>query len=235
MVGERDGDGSGAGADVEDLEVRGGVELGEDGFDEKLGFGAGDEDGGRDVERERIELLLAGDVLDGLVGEAAKDEALVAGLLVEGEDAAGVGVQRGAGDAQRVQQQQQRVAVRAVKRKPGDASSCVVARVSASRRVGRAVVSVRFSSGQLLRGLDAEDVAVGVGDRDHLDVDGPAPGVGVARVGALECDLLAGELRGRLVEVGGFEKDAGPRAERGWPGTISTCWPEAPGRSSRSG
>src|ERR1035441_8968863 len=85
MVGERDGDGSRAGADVEDLEVRGGVELGEDGFDEKFGFGAGNENGGRDMERERIELLLAGNVLNGLVGEPAKDEALVAGLLVEGE------------------------------------------------------------------------------------------------------------------------------------------------------
>src|ERR1035441_3571731 len=94
MVGERNGDGSGAGADVEDLEVRGGVELGEDGFDEKFGFGAGNENCWRDVERERIELLLAGDVLDGLAGEAAKDEVLVEGLLVEGEDAAGGGVPR---------------------------------------------------------------------------------------------------------------------------------------------
>src|ERR1039458_3360769 len=97
MVGQRDGDGSGAGAYVENLEVRGGVELGQDGFDEKFRFGAGNEDGGRDVERERIELLLAGNVLDGLVGEAAKDEALVAGLLIEGEYAAGVGVQGAAG------------------------------------------------------------------------------------------------------------------------------------------
>ena len=49
----------------------GGIEFGEDGFDEVFGFGAGNEDGGGDVEREAVELLLAGDVLDGFVGEAA--------------------------------------------------------------------------------------------------------------------------------------------------------------------
>ena len=70
MVSERDGDGSGAGADVEDIERRFVVEFAEDGFDEVLGLGARDEDGGRDVEGEAVELLLAGDVLDGLVGEA---------------------------------------------------------------------------------------------------------------------------------------------------------------------
>ena len=32
-----------------------------------LGLGAGDEDGGGDVEGEAVELLLAGDVLDGFV------------------------------------------------------------------------------------------------------------------------------------------------------------------------
>ena len=213
-MGERDGDGSGAGADVENLELRGGVELAENGFDEEFRFGAGNEDGRRDMERERIELLLAGNVLDGLVGEAAKDEALVVGLLVEGEDAAGVGMQRGAGDAQHVQQQQQRVAVRAV----AQAGRCVELRSGSRERFakgGKGSCQRSVSNGQLLCGLDADDVAVGVGDRDHLDVDGSVPGVGVARVGALECDLLAGKLRGRLVEVGGFEKDAGLRAERG--------------------
>jgi len=77
-----------------------------------LGFGARDEDGRRDLEGETIELLLAGDVLDGFVGEAAEDEVVVAGLLVRGEEARGVGVEFGAGDCEGVQQQQERVAVR---------------------------------------------------------------------------------------------------------------------------
>ena len=84
MVGERDGDGSRAGANVENPEARGGVEFGEDGFDEVFGFGAGDEDGGGDVEGEAVEFLLAGDVLDGLVGEAAGDEGFVGGALARG-------------------------------------------------------------------------------------------------------------------------------------------------------
>ena len=46
MVGEGDGDGSGTGADVEDVKRCGGIELLEDGFDEVLGLGARDEDGG---------------------------------------------------------------------------------------------------------------------------------------------------------------------------------------------
>ena len=45
----------------------------EDGFDEVLGLGAGDEDGGGDLEGEAVELLLAGDVLDGFVVQAARD------------------------------------------------------------------------------------------------------------------------------------------------------------------
>jgi hypothetical protein len=117
MVGESDGDGPGAGADVEDMEGLGlGRRLGrrqkqvpplrcgmttkfhEDSFDEELGFGAGDEDGGGDVEGQAVELLLAGDVLDGLVGEAAGDEGLVGGGLVGGERAVGVGVVGGAGE-----------------------------------------------------------------------------------------------------------------------------------------
>ncbi len=51
----------------------------EDGFDEVLGLGAGDEDGGGDVEGEAVELLLAGDVLDGFVVQAAGDASFVDG------------------------------------------------------------------------------------------------------------------------------------------------------------
>ena len=113
-MGERDGNGSGAGADVEDLQRRGGINFREHCFDEMLRFGTRDEDCGRDVECEAVELLLAGDVLDGLVGEAAEDEALVMRLLVGREDAGWVGVELCAGDSECVQEQQQRVAGGAV-------------------------------------------------------------------------------------------------------------------------
>ncbi len=83
----------------------------EDGFDQVFGFRARDEDGWCDVEREAVELLLAGDVLDGLVREAAENEAVVAGLLMGSERAVAVGVQRGARDSERVEKQQERVAV----------------------------------------------------------------------------------------------------------------------------
>jgi hypothetical protein len=62
-----------------------------------LGFGAGDEDGWGDVEEQAVELLLAGDVLDGFVDEAAGDERFVGGGLLGGEGAVGVGVVGGAG------------------------------------------------------------------------------------------------------------------------------------------
>ena len=45
-----------------------------------LGLGARDEDGRGDVETEAVELLLASDVLDGLVAQAAGDVGLVEGL-----------------------------------------------------------------------------------------------------------------------------------------------------------
>jgi len=64
MLGQCEGDGSGAGADVENAErlwfVFG---PGEDGFDEELGFGAGDEGVSGDMQRETVEFLLAGEVL----------------------------------------------------------------------------------------------------------------------------------------------------------------------------
>ena len=82
----------------------------EDGFDEVLGEVARDEDGGCDVEREAVELAFAGDVLDGLVGEAAGDCSLVGGLFGGGEGAAGIGVKFGAGEAESVQEEDERVA-----------------------------------------------------------------------------------------------------------------------------
>jgi len=110
VVGECDGDGSRTGADVEYSERRFVVEFAEDCFDEVFRLWAGDEDGWGDVEGEAVELLLAGDVLDGLVDEAAGDCGFVGGLFGGGESAAGIGVKLGACDVERVQEQDERVA-----------------------------------------------------------------------------------------------------------------------------
>ena len=75
-----------------------------------LCFGTRDENGGGDTEGVAVELLLAGDVLDGFVGEAAEDCGFVRDLLVGRQDAGWVGVEFGARDAERVQEEQQRVA-----------------------------------------------------------------------------------------------------------------------------
>ena len=94
-------------------------------------------------------------------------------------------------------------------RRSGDASSWVVARMRAERRVD-GVVSCQFSVGR----LDADDVAVRIGDGDHIDGVGLAFGVGGAGAGAFELDLLAGELAGGFVEVRRVEDDAGAGTER---------------------
>ena len=74
-----------------------------------LGLGAGDEDGGRDVEGEAVELLLAGDVLDGLVGEAALDGDVVCSGFLGRELAAWVCIEGGAGETRGVQQEDERI------------------------------------------------------------------------------------------------------------------------------
>ena len=48
-------------------------------FDEGLGLGPRDEDGGCDEEVEAVELAVAGDVGGGLVGQAAGEVGVVAG------------------------------------------------------------------------------------------------------------------------------------------------------------
>ena len=98
-VGEGDGDGSRAGADVGDGDGRVVREEFERGFDEMFGFWTRDEDVRRDAEREAVELLLAGDVLDGLVLGAAVDPLVVGGELVGCDGCFGVGEQEGAVDA----------------------------------------------------------------------------------------------------------------------------------------
>ena len=74
--GERDGDGAGAGADIGNMKMRVGLGAGpvEDGFDEMLGLGAGDEDVGGDAEGEAEELLRASEVLERVLRGAAGNE-----------------------------------------------------------------------------------------------------------------------------------------------------------------
>jgi hypothetical protein len=77
-----------------------------------FGLRAGNEDGGRDVEGQAVEFLLAGDVLDGLVGEAALDCGFVGEFFVRSQCAVGVGVEVGAGYPCNLKQEKQRVARR---------------------------------------------------------------------------------------------------------------------------
>ena len=74
--GERNGDGAGAGADIGNMKMR--VRLGagpfENGFDEMLGLGTGDEDVGGDAEGEAEELLRASEVLKRVLGDAAGNQ-----------------------------------------------------------------------------------------------------------------------------------------------------------------
>jgi len=76
-VGERNGDGSRAGADVGDADRRVVRESMEGGLDEVLGFGARNQHIWRDAESEAVEFLLFKNVLDGLVPGAAVKPLLV--------------------------------------------------------------------------------------------------------------------------------------------------------------
>jgi hypothetical protein len=105
------GDGAGAGAYVENAEWFSWVEFGEDGFDEVFGLGARDEDGGSYEEVEAIELLMAGDVLDGLLGDATLNGVGEGGLLGGGERTIWFGVELGSGDVEGVEQEQQGIAL----------------------------------------------------------------------------------------------------------------------------
>ena len=83
MCSERNDDGSRAGADVGDLQSTLIVEARspqQHGFDKMLGFGAWDQNGGRDAEVEAVELLVSGDVL--YTAGAAADHAAQFGSLL---------------------------------------------------------------------------------------------------------------------------------------------------------
>ena len=83
-----------------------GLQVGEDCFYEEFGFGAGDEDGGGDLQGEVVEVDGAGDVLDGLEGEAALDEALVGGLIFALELALRVGDEGRSLDTEEVEEEE---------------------------------------------------------------------------------------------------------------------------------
>jgi hypothetical protein len=97
MRGERERDGARAGANVENAQcvgLCGGP--GDGGFDEVFGFGARDEGVWRDAEGQAVELLLAGEVLQGFVRGAAVGEFVEALELGGGEFGIGVGEEPGA-------------------------------------------------------------------------------------------------------------------------------------------
>jgi len=80
-------------------------------FDEVLSLWPRNQGGGRDLEQKPEELLLAGNVLDQLVAEAAFDSGLVGCKLLGREHAIVMRQQGCAVDVKNVQQQQLRVAL----------------------------------------------------------------------------------------------------------------------------
>ena len=100
--GESDCDGSGACADVGDLVGRVRLKVFQDCFDEVFGLRAWDEYRGRDLEEKSVELLLASDVLDGFVEQAAMEVFLIQGFLTRCEFAVGIGEEGDAGYLQGV-------------------------------------------------------------------------------------------------------------------------------------
>jgi hypothetical protein len=92
------------------------------------------------VEREAVEFLLAGNVLDGLVGDAAEDCGIVGGLLRGRERAVRVGVEGRSGHAGNVEEQQERVS--------GGIGAEVVRRVKLLGGAGEGFAEGRRGGGQ---------------------------------------------------------------------------------------
>jgi hypothetical protein len=100
MFCESDGDGSGAGANIENAKRVSGrgffCDEVEHGLDEPLGFGAGDEGVRRDAEGEAKEFLLAGEVLLRLVRGASRGESAELREVFGAERVIAVGEEEGA-------------------------------------------------------------------------------------------------------------------------------------------
>jgi hypothetical protein len=80
--------------------------MGEDSFHEVFGLGAGDEDGGSDIEKETVELLLAGDVLHGFMLRPAGDLRSIDGVLFGDEFAVWISKEGGSGNLECVEEQE---------------------------------------------------------------------------------------------------------------------------------
>jgi hypothetical protein len=111
MRGERQCDSSGPGTHIEDIDRTIMGNAFEHGFDQVLGLRARNEGSRGHFESESEELLLAGDVLDGLAAEPALDDGLISGKLFRREHAIWMCEQGSAVDVKNVQQQQLRIAL----------------------------------------------------------------------------------------------------------------------------
>ena len=112
LVGEREGDRAGAGADVEHPRRLDVAQPGEAALDDDLRLGPRDQRAPVDRERQPPEAPLAEDVGDRLVARAARDEVAVAVELGVGERPVEVGVELDPLAAERVGEQELRVEAR---------------------------------------------------------------------------------------------------------------------------
>src|SRR5262249_36788911 len=78
----------------------------QNGFDEMLGFGAWDQNGGGELEGGGVEILLAGDVLDGGMLEAGREALFVGGGVRRGGVAVGMSDESDARDSQGVEEEE---------------------------------------------------------------------------------------------------------------------------------
>ena len=109
-MGQRNGDGARTRSHVEHTKRLLRIQLSQYCLDEVLRLGPRDQYGGRDVQRETVELLFTGDVLDGLVHEATLNKRVIRGLLCAIEYPIWICEIRGACDPCHIQQEKKRVA-----------------------------------------------------------------------------------------------------------------------------
>ena len=147
---QRDGDASGAGADVEDMTGEVGGQAFEREIDKKLGLGARNQRSGRAAEIATIELAVANQVGDGLTGQATFDE-LVEAMCVGVIEC--VGVMR---DEPCVRMCRARVAERVGEQKPRfQARQAVIAQCVMNREQVGSPVHWLFDEMRIRAGLKA--------------------------------------------------------------------------------